>query len=210
MAELSIKIEAADSAATFNDSTLITDRPVADSLDWIVAEPWFIYAEYRTPDVGGLIQTIIDRPGWKSGNALAFIFEGRDQGLTDTLENAREWEAFENIADPEDGGDGRNHPERIARLTIYFSGATSIEVPITFSALRVYPNPTTSGRITVEMTSAKPATAKIFQIDGRLVSEQTSVGGKQFDLDVRTLPTGNYYLQVWQDDQVYTEKIAIN
>jgi hypothetical protein len=26
-------------------------------------------------------------------------------------ENARELESFENIADPEDGGDGQHHPE---------------------------------------------------------------------------------------------------
>jgi hypothetical protein len=82
------------------------------------------------------VQEILERDGWSSGNSIAFILEGEDQGAS-VVENAREFEAFENIADPEDTdpdgnpGDGQNHPERVPRLFIYYTlQAGSIEVPI--------------------------------------------------------------------------------
>ena len=63
---------------------------------------------------------MVSKPSWKSGNPLAFIFAGENQGPSE-VENAREFESFENIADPSDGGDGQRHPERIPLLTVYYS-----------------------------------------------------------------------------------------
>jgi hypothetical protein len=50
-------------------------------------------------------------PRWLAGgDVLLLILEGENQGVRED-ENARELESFENIADPEDGGDGQQHPE---------------------------------------------------------------------------------------------------
>ena len=66
------------------------------------------------------MQEVIDRDGWATGNSIALMLEGNDQGISE-VENAREFESFENIADPEDGGDGKNHPERVPNFVVYFS-----------------------------------------------------------------------------------------
>ncbi|NJM16899.1 MAG: T9SS type A sorting domain-containing protein [Bacteroidales bacterium] len=116
---------------------MITGRPqTTASVKWIVDQEWIIWQPYTTPNIGPIIQEIIDRSGWSAGNALALMLKGEDQGPSD-FENAREFEAFENIADPEDfdpdnnPGDGKNHPERVPRLIIYYTlPEGSIEVPI--------------------------------------------------------------------------------
>ena len=142
VAEITIVGEDTDSAATFdeanfNEDYLLTDRTeTSASVQWIVDEDWVIWTEYRTPDIKDVVQEIVDRSGWKYGNALALILKGEDQGPSD-FENAREFEAFENIADPEDEfpdgtpGDGKNHPERVPRLVVYYTAEQkSLEMPI--------------------------------------------------------------------------------
>jgi hypothetical protein len=137
VAKITITAEATDNAETFNETDLITDRSrTSASVLWEVADEWIIWQPYETPDLKEIVQEVIDRGGWESGNAIAFILEGEDQGPSD-VENAREFEAFENIADPEDTdpdgnpGDGQNHPERVPRLFIEYSlPAGVVEIPI--------------------------------------------------------------------------------
>ncbi len=131
LARITLVGEATDHAETFTENMLIDARPqTSNSLLWEVAEEWVIYQEYRTPDISAIVQEIIDRDGWESGNALALLMLGENQGPSD-LENAREFESFENIADPEDGGDGQHHPERVPQLVLYYSiSSAKINVPI--------------------------------------------------------------------------------
>jgi hypothetical protein len=137
VAEITIWGEATDDAVTFNETDLITDRPSTSAkVEWIVDTEWIIWQEYRTPDISSIIEEIAGRSGWESGNSLAIVLEGKDQGPSD-FENAREFEAFENISDPEDvdpdgnPGDGKNHPERVPRLEIYFTAPQyTFSVPI--------------------------------------------------------------------------------
>ncbi|MCI4668514.1 MAG: T9SS type A sorting domain-containing protein [Bacteroidia bacterium] len=211
VAELTIKVEDSDSAATFTIDSLIDARPTMnDSIAWTVAEPWGLWTEHRTPDLKTLVQAMVDRPGWKKGNAISFIILGKNQGVS-TVENAREWESYENIADPEDGGDGQNHPERVPRLRIYFNAATGVEkVDVFYNTLKVYPNPSANQDLTVEMPSAKPATLRLFHLNGQLVAEKETSFGKETILSTAKLNNGTYYLQVAQDGKYYTQKVVIN
>lgn len=67
--------------------------PTSASLLWEVAEEWGLCTEHRTPDVSAIVQEIVDRDGWASGNAMAFILLGEDQVPSD-IDNAREFESF--------------------------------------------------------------------------------------------------------------------
>lgn len=131
VAIITIACEAADSAATFNETSLIDARPrTTANIEWTVNEPWGLWTFHRTPDLKALIQEVIDRDGWATGNPIAFVLLGKDQGPSE-VENAREFESFENISDPEDGGDGQNHPERIPQLVIFYSVESAlVEIPI--------------------------------------------------------------------------------
>ncbi len=137
VAEITIWGEATDDAVTFNETDLITDRTsTTANVEWVVNTEWIIWQEYRTPDISSIIDEIVKRSGWESGNSIAIVLEGKDQGPSD-YENAREFEAFENISDPEDvdpqgnPGDGKNHPERAPRLEVYFTAPQyTFSVPI--------------------------------------------------------------------------------
>jgi len=215
VANITIVGEATDNAETFTLDALITDRPETDaSVLWVVDDVWEIYQPYRSADISPIVQELVNREGWNPGNAMAFILKGEDQGPSE-VENAREFEAFENIADPEDGGDGQNHPERVPRLVVYFSAGsgapTSIfqSIPTEYNQLLVYPNPVDKGIVNIEMATAKPALIKLFNQNGQLISQEVSEFGKQVSLKTSTLPSGLYILQATQNNTIYTHKLII-
>jgi VCBS repeat-containing protein len=78
---LEIRGQDADDTATFtSEDGNISSRPVtAASVDWAPAA-WTSVgeagADQRTPDLSQIIQEIVDRPGWASGNAMAIIVTG--------------------------------------------------------------------------------------------------------------------------------------
>lgn len=121
IANINIYVDANVNAPTFKLDSLISKRTLSlNTVKWIENKQWKIWQPYRTPDISSLLKEMVSKPSWKSGNPLAFIFAGENQGPSE-VENAREFESFENIADPSDGGDGQRHPERIPLLTVYFS-----------------------------------------------------------------------------------------
>lgn len=74
--------QAANDAATFTTARHnISSRPRTHA--WVTWQPanWRIKGEsgpnQRTPDLSAIIQEIINRPGWNSGNSLALILTGR-------------------------------------------------------------------------------------------------------------------------------------
>ena len=91
---LTIKGEAVDSAVTFSDIKYnISSRPTTlTGVSWS-PDPWLIVGEagvaQQTPDISPIIQEIVDRQGWTSGNSLVIIITGT--GL-------RRAEAFEGVA----------------------------------------------------------------------------------------------------------------
>ncbi len=74
---LNFRSEAADSAAVFGTEpgTLTSRLKTSTSVPW-QPKAWSAGAYARTPDLSAVVQEVVDRPGWKSGNALAFIVVG--------------------------------------------------------------------------------------------------------------------------------------
>jgi hypothetical protein len=70
---------AADHAPAFGTQpfALSTLPQTGAALHWENVPPWLIrnYPE-PSPDVSAILQEIIDRPGWQSGNAISFIITG--------------------------------------------------------------------------------------------------------------------------------------
>jgi hypothetical protein len=73
--------QAADNPLTFTTAANnITLRPrTVASVNWVPA-PWTVIGEagpaQQTPNLASVIQEIVSRPGWVSGNALALIITG--------------------------------------------------------------------------------------------------------------------------------------
>ncbi len=201
-----------DDAVTFTEDQLIDDRvQTAASLLWVVDEPWGLWTPHRTPNISNIVQEIVDRPGWQEGNSIAFILLGENQGPSE-VENAREFESYENIADPDDGGDGQNHPERVPRLYIHFSSESAVSTFEVFEAdaktLTVYPNPA-NNLITIEFENNDAADIRIFDINGRQLSTLKHTFGPQAQVDVSNLSAGVYFVQAIQNGELYIQKVII-
>ncbi len=213
VARITIVGEAADSAATYTETALITDRPrTTASLLWVVDQPWGLWTTERTPDLRAIVQEVINRPGWKAENAIAFTLLGENQGPSED-ENAREFESYENIADPEDGGDGQNHPERVPRLIVYYT-SPNLSVS-TFSPLNpdvkeltVYPNPTHS-IATLELESENAADVFVYDNQGRMVVHLRHAYGRTIQLNTAGMQVGSYFIQVLQDGVRYSQQLIV-
>ncbi len=219
VAILNIKAEATDNAISFDednftDDYLLTDRPQTDAaVNWTVAEEWIIWQPYKTADIGSVVQEVVNRPGWVSGNALALIFLPTDvQGPT-TTENAREFTSFENIADPEDvdpqgnAGDGTNHPERRPFLQVYYQGTIGI-LELEESLFNLYPNPAESGNVKIELIQNAPAKVEILNLTGAVVA-QFDIDRSAANLTISDLSKGIYLVKVSQESSIAVKRLVI-
>lgn len=207
VAKITIYGDATDNATTFTEDALISARPKTTAqVKWTVNVEWTLWGTYRTPDLSSIVQEIVSRNGWVSGNSLAIIMAGENQGTSD-VDNAREMEAFENIADPEDGGDGANHPERIPKLVVYYSTSNSISFTNNQLAFEVYPNPVKGGSFQIVLENNNNATARLYTIAGTLVNEYQFNGNSTIDTD--NLSKGTYILNVISENNSNTKLIVI-
>ena len=209
VAKLTVTAEASDNAATFSMEELITTRPkTAASVKWDVAEAWGLWTSHQSPELKSLVQEIVNRSGWVSGSSIAFIISGENQGVTE-FENAREWESFENISDPEEGGDGANHAERVPKLYITFNLTTGVNELNAAAAnqVKIYPNPAQS-EVNITLDNEGQANIIIYNQIGMVV-KQVSMDKTFATINVNNLPAGMYYIQVKQNNQIASQKLII-
>lgn len=93
-ASLLIQGQAADNAATFTSAANnVSSRPrTAASATWVPAA-WSgsgtAGPAQQTPDLRTIVQEIVNRPGWVSGNALALILTGSGKRVAEAYEGDR-------------------------------------------------------------------------------------------------------------------------
>jgi len=74
-----VRGEDADNAAQFSDITDYWDRPrTTAEADWDNIPVWTEGTEYDSPEIKAVIQEIIDRAGWSSGNAMVIFWDDHD------------------------------------------------------------------------------------------------------------------------------------
>jgi len=211
VAIITISGEANDNPETYNLETLINDRPETNAkVVWTVAEEWELWGTYRTPDLKTIIQEVITREGWANGNPIAIMLKGENQGSSD-VDNAREFESFENIADPEDGGDGQNHPERIPKLVVYYSGSSSIgESFYAYKELNLFPNPVSNGVLNLSFDNNEPVHVSIFDQTGKEMISKTFEKSINVKVDISGFAKGVYVVKALQNNEIYSQKLIIN
>ncbi len=213
--KLTIKCEATDNAATYTDNELFTTRDLTSGeVKWTVTTEWVIWEQYQTPELKTIVQEVINRTGWSSGNALSFIFQGEDQGVNDDADNAREFESFENIADPLDEdhsgnpGDGRNHPERVPKLVISYDASTTTTGNVSENQNTIYPNPVTNGKLNIVLEKLSNARVTITNQTGQIVGSFNLLSENNI-LDVNHFQKGLYFINIVQENKTVTQKIVI-
>jgi hypothetical protein len=89
-----IRGQAADNAAAFNTLADFNARDwaAATPLAWSGNTAWTDNQEYQSPEIKTLIQAIVNRAGWTSGNALALSWDDFDNQSAHSLNRRCVWE----------------------------------------------------------------------------------------------------------------------
>lgn len=82
------------------------------------------------------------------------------------------------------------------------TNSTQIDELYKTSTLAIFPNPTHSELNIVLPSSQSPFVTKIYDVNGKLVMKNSS----QIKLNISSLSSGQYYIQVIQDDNYYSSK----
>ncbi len=74
-ASMVIKAEATDDAWAFSSTVNdISSRSVtSQSVTWDPIPAWVLNQTYQTPDISAVVQEVVGRSGWMSGNSMAFV-----------------------------------------------------------------------------------------------------------------------------------------
>jgi hypothetical protein len=89
LTSLTIRGEDVDNAAIFTTATRnISSRPrTTAAVSWSPA-PWSTVGEagpdQQTPDIASVIQEVVNRPGWSSGNSLVIIITGSGERVAES------------------------------------------------------------------------------------------------------------------------------
>jgi hypothetical protein len=137
-----IEGQASDNAGAFTTSSFnVSVRPTySTEVDWLVNYPWLTENEvHQTADVTAIVQKIVKRDGWASGNAMAFILSN-DENIY------RKAYTFD------------SDPNKAPKLHIEYT-VNVIEVPVTASTDDVYQLYYSPGSYTVYNST-------VFQIAG--------------------------------------------
>lgn len=200
--------EAADNSAPFVETEALADRSFTSaSVNWTCSDSWTMWQPYQSPDLTSIIQEIVNRPGWVSGNALTLFMKGEDQGAS-LLDNARDFESYENIEDPDDGGDGLQHPERVPTLVITYGSATGIKAQNANQALKIYPNPATTGIVKVSFENNGKSEVALLDIAGKVIYSETTESA-DVNMNLTQHKSGLYFVRVTSENASYTQKLII-
>ncbi|MGD8846418.1 MAG: hypothetical protein PVI54_12945, partial [Desulfobacteraceae bacterium] len=93
-----IEGEASDDAEPFDTvaDNLKSRVAATATVAWNNVQAWTAGQYYPTPDISTIVQEIVDRGGWSSGNSMVFRFTG--VGTSDNKRDARAYEANSNTA----------------------------------------------------------------------------------------------------------------
>lgn len=89
-----VRGEDADNANAFSTYANFTNRiKTSASAAWAAVAAWTFGVAYTTPSIVSIIQEIVNRPGWVSGNAIAIFVE--NNGSTSAA--YREFAAYDHL-----------------------------------------------------------------------------------------------------------------
>lgn len=88
--------EDVDDAAQFSNLADYQGRPrTTAEVNWDSIPAWTLDTEYNSPEIKTIIQEIIDRAGWSSGNALVIFWDDHDDRSTHNDDTNREGYSYD-------------------------------------------------------------------------------------------------------------------
>jgi len=91
-----IRGEDADNPSAFSDYSDYSGRPrTSAEVNWDNIPAWTADTEYDSPDIKTVIQEIIGRAGWSSGNALVIFWDDHDDRSDHNAEAFRDGQSYD-------------------------------------------------------------------------------------------------------------------
>ncbi|MEL7001217.1 MAG: T9SS type A sorting domain-containing protein [Bacteroidota bacterium] len=157
----------------------------------------------RTPDIKSIIQEIVNRSGWNSGNDISIIINGSGKRTAESYNGSRSRAPLLVV---EYQNENNNTFARAG------SGAyvTNILAPQTdISGLLLYPNPV-HNLLHIELKEVEAGTDAnilIYSISGEIVhAEDFKVDGLKM-IDMQNLKLGTYLINIVAKDKAYFQKV---
>lgn len=90
-ATLTVRAQAADHAGGFTTTAFdVSSRPVTAAFTAWSVPTWTVFGAQgpaqRTPNIASVVQEVVDRPGWASGNAIAIVITGSGRRTAESFE----------------------------------------------------------------------------------------------------------------------------
>jgi hypothetical protein len=232
---LLIQGQATDHPGTFvNTAGNVSMRPrTAASVAWTPA-PWGLVGEagvnQHTPELAGVIQEIVGRPGWASGNALVLIVTGTGHRTAESYEGKAAAAALLHVeytvgvtaaaagsvatavSDPEAGAAVPRTPA--ADGTSATEGpAVAGAPPIELALHALIPNPSHGPlRVELGLAGGERAWLEVLDVAGRRVAARDleGLGAGRHVVDVReSLPAGVYLVRLVQGSRTRVMKAVV-
>ncbi len=202
---LTFKAEANDNPATFTSAQKnISTRPTTTaSVNWTPSD-WQIVGEsgnkQRTPELKKIIQEIVNRSGWSSGNSIVIIVSGK---------GTRTAESYD--------GSSSDAP----KLHIEYSNVSAINrkkketIPKKYYLSQNYPNPfNPTTVINYGIPESGMVSIKIYNVLGQeiktLLNKFESAGNHQINFCAKNLPSGVYIYSVRFNNSVLSKKMLLS
>jgi hypothetical protein len=208
---LVVQAQAADNAGTFltADGDLSNRALTEATVLWSPGDWEFVEEAgdaQRTADLSPLLQEVVSRAGWESGNAVVFVFSGTGH------RTAVSWDANPAAAPRLHVEFGRSGPAltRSARARTEESALERLEL----AQLGPTSRPARGGALGVafSLPDAQPATIELVDIAGRRVAsrEVGSLGAGRHEVDLaRGLSPGIYMVRLTRAGDARIVKAAV-
>jgi hypothetical protein len=195
---LTVQTEDNINPATFSDNPFsLTSRTLMPgTVTWNVSgASWATVGsagpDQRTSDIKSLVQALVNKAGWASGNAMAFYIKGT---------GTREVESFD--------GDV---PAKAPMLVVQYNTATGINEVREKLQVSAYPNPFKSSfNLSVELHAPSDVNVSVYDLTGKVVEEKSveNAGTGTFRYTSgKQLTPGMYFVKVQAGDKQQTIKI---
>ena len=160
-------------------------------------------ASQRTPELSSVLQEIVGRPGWASGNALALIITGTGHRTAESFEGKVAAAALLHVEFASGGAQSVHEAAVVAR-----------EEPRLDLALHaVSPNPTRGPlRIEFSVAGGEAAMLELLDVAGRRVGEHDvgALGAGRHQVEFRErLPAGIYLVRLTQGTRMRVMKAVV-
>lgn len=202
LVQLTIFGEDVGNAVTFDNTAynITTRTKTAERAVWDVP-PWpdkgDAGPDQQTVDLANIVQAIVNREDWASGNSIAFIMEhsGPSIGRTSSS-NGREAETSDGTAVP------------VLTVTFLEGGGVGVNSVQAEFTSNIYPNPTT-GILFIYYPSADDFSCEIFSINGKLVLSKHNIKGSTTKVDMSGLRSGIYIVDIRSGERSEKHKIIL-